>query len=386
MKPSVLEPQAVSGKDSRQRDYVFDFADELGPIKVVHIYEPATGLKAVVAVDNVACGPSIGGIRMAPDVSAEEAFRLARAMTLKNAAAGLAHGGGKAVIFGDPRMPAVEKERLIRAFACAIRDLAEYIPGPDMGTDERCMAWIKDEIGRAVGLPPEIGGIPLDAIGATGFGLSVCAEVAAKFCGIDLQGARLAVQGFGSVGKHAARFLSEQGAVLVAAADSEGTLLNSKGIDVARLTAIKEGGESVGDYTDGERLDRDAIIDVECDIWIPAARPDVIVATNAGRLRTRLVIQGANIPVTAQAERMLHDRGILVVPDFIANSGGVICAAVEYHGGTQAMAFQMIQEKIRTNTAQVLEDAAKTKALPRQAAMALAERRLRNAMKYRRWS
>ena len=123
---------------------IFDFADELGPIKIVHVYDPKCGLKAVVAIDNVARGPSIGGIRMAHDVSAEEAFRLARAMTLKNSAANLPHGGGKSVIFGDPKITLAEKERLIRAFARAIRDLVEYIPGPDMGTDETCMAWVHD--------------------------------------------------------------------------------------------------------------------------------------------------------------------------------------------------------------------------------------------------
>ena len=127
----------------------FRFVDALGPEKVVQIYEPRISLKAVVVIDNVACGPAIGGVRMAPDVSVEECVRLARAMTLKNAAAGLAHGGGKSVIFGDPRMSAREKELTIRAFARAIRDLLDYIPGPDMGTDECCMAWTKDEIGRA---------------------------------------------------------------------------------------------------------------------------------------------------------------------------------------------------------------------------------------------
>src|SRR6516164_3742114 len=109
----------------------FRFADELGPFKLMHIYRPASGLKAVVAIDNIACGPAIGGVRMAPDVSTEEAFRLARAMSFKNAAAGLPHGGGKSVIYGDPRMPLKEKERLIRAFAGAIADLRDYVPGPD---------------------------------------------------------------------------------------------------------------------------------------------------------------------------------------------------------------------------------------------------------------
>ncbi len=180
---------------------VFRFCDELGPAKIIHIHETRSGLKAVLVVDNVACGPAIGGVRMAPDVSTEECFRLARAMTFKNAAAGLRHGGGKAVIFGDPHLPTAEKERLMRAFACAIGDIKDYIAGPDMGTDETCMAWVHDEIGRCVGMPAEIGGIPLDQIGATGFGLSVAVDVARNFCDLELKGARVVVQGFGSVGQ-----------------------------------------------------------------------------------------------------------------------------------------------------------------------------------------
>jgi glutamate dehydrogenase (NAD(P)+) len=116
------------------------FADELGPAKIIHVHEPSIGLKAILVVDNVAAGPSIGGLRMAPDVSCEECCRLARAMTLKNAAAGLAHGGGKSVLFGDPKIPIADKQRLIRGLACALRDVKDYIFGPDMGTDESCMA------------------------------------------------------------------------------------------------------------------------------------------------------------------------------------------------------------------------------------------------------
>jgi glutamate dehydrogenase (NAD(P)+) len=364
---------------------VFRFADDLGPAKIVHVHEPAAGLRAVVAIDNVACGPAIGGVRMAPDVTAEEAFRLARAMTFKNAAAGLAHGGGKSVIVGDPRMPPAEKERTIRAFACAIRNLAEYIPGPDMGTDERCMAWIEDEIGRAVGLPPELGGIPLDEIGATGFGLAVAAEAASGAAGLELAGARVAVQGFGAVGKHAARFLAERGAVLVAAADSRGTLSDPQGLDVAALVELKAAGRSVVEHPRGERRPPEAVLEVACEIWIPAARPDVVRADNVERLRARLVLQGANIPITPEAEAVLHRRGVVAVPDFIANAGGVICAAVEYQGGTQALAFQTIAEKIGANTRRVLEEAARTGTPPRAAAVALAERRVRAAAKLRRW-
>lgn len=364
---------------------MFRFADSIGPEKIVHIHLAGVGLKAIVVIDNLACGPSIGGVRMAPDVSVEECVRLARAMTLKNAAAGLPHGGGKSVVFGNPRLPIADKERVIRAFAGAIRDLVGYIPGPDMGTDERCMAWVHDEIGRAVGLPPVLGGIPLDEIGATGFGLVAAIEAALPYCGLSLAGARVAVQGFGSVGRHAARFLAEKGAILVAAADSSATVHDPAGLDIADLSRLKLAGKELADYPAGDRRDPEAIIDVACDIWIPAARPDVLRADNVERLRTKLVAQGANIPATLEAEAMLHARGVLVLPDFIANAGGVICAAIEYHGGTEAAALAAIAEKIGRNTREVLAQAATAQNTPRTAALVLAEQRVTQATRYCRW-
>ena len=366
-------------------DDPFRFADELGPLKLVHIWRPALGLKAVVAVDNIACGPAVGGVRMAIDVSTEEAFRLARAMTFKNAAAGLPHGGGKSVIVADPKMPVADKERLIRAFAASIADLAEYIPGPDMGTDELAMGWIHDETGRALGLPRELGGIPLDEIGATGFGLVAAIEIAAERLQMHLAGARVVIQGFGSVGKHAARLLAEKGAVLVGASDTQGTIADDNGLDVAALIALKGEGRPLREHPRGKQLAGDGVIDIPCDIWIPAARPDVIHAGNVARLKTRLVAQGANIPCTAEAEASLAERGVLVLPDFIANAGGVICAAIEYRGGSEASAFAAIDEKIRGNTRAVLDRVAASRMLPRAAAIGLAKTRIERAMRARRW-
>ena len=364
---------------------IFRFADELGPEKVVHIHEARLGLKAIVVVDNTAAGPAIGGTRMASDVSAEECFRLARAMTFKNAAAGLPHGGAKSVIFGDPMMPPDEKERHLRAFGAALRNTSEYIPGPDMGTNEIAMAWVKDETGRAVGLPRELGGIPLDEIGATGFGLAVAAEVAQEFARVQLDGARLVVQGFGAVGRHAARFLANKGAILVAASDTKGAVADPYGLDIDRLAALKADGKSVTDYPGVERLGVEDVIGVDCDIWIPAARPDVILETNVNALKARLVLQGANIPATAAAEQRMHERGILSIPDFIANAGGVIAAAVEYHGGTEKIAFDTIAEKIAANTRSVLERAAAKRIPPRASAIELARNRVERAMRLRRY-
>jgi glutamate dehydrogenase (NAD(P)+) len=361
-------------------------ADALGPVKVIQVQEPSLQLKAVLVIDNVAAGAAIGGLRMAPDVSIAECARLARAMTFKNAAAGLAHGGGKSVLYGEPRMAAAKKQQLVRAFAHALRGEADYIFGPDMGTDETCMAWVKDEIGRAVGLPRELGGIPLDEIGATGWGVCHAVEAALPWRDFKLEGARVVIQGFGAVGKHAARFLCARGAVLVAACDSTGTLYDPAGINVEELSQLKAAGKSVVDFPHGQKLGRDAVIDIECEVWIPAARPDVVHEGNVGRLRAKLVPQGANIPFTAGAEKILHERGVLVIPDFIANAGGVICAAMEYHGAKQTAALQAIEEKIRANTAAVLADSAARHVAPREAAVALATARVRTAMTYRRWS
>ena len=365
---------------------IFRFADDLGPAKVIHVYEPSVGLKGVLVVDNVARGPSIGGLRIGTEVCAEECFRLARAMTLKNAAADLPHGGGKSVIYGDPKMPKKEKERMIRAFASSVREIHEYIFGPDMGTDEECMAWIKDEIGRSVGLPRDFGGIPLDEIGATAWGLSHATEVALRYCDFALDGARLVVQGFGAVGKHTACFLAKKGALLVGAADSRGTISNPHGLDVDALVELKKAGKSVTDYPDGTKLDRDAVIELECDIWIPAAQADVIDESNVSRLNTKLVLEGANIPITYGAEKYLHEQGVIVVPDIIANAGGVICAAMEYQGAFLSAAFQAIEEKVRRNTKLVLGEVMARGILPREAAVELAVQRLKRCMGYRRWS
>jgi glutamate dehydrogenase/leucine dehydrogenase len=322
---------------------------------------------------------------MASDVTLSECVRLARAMTLKNAAASLPHGGGKAVIRADPAMPAEQKEEIIRAFACAIAEITDYIVGPDMGTNEQCMAWAQDEIGRAVGLPRAMGGIPLDEIGATGFGLAIAADAAELFGAVKLDGATMAVQGFGAVGYHAARFLAERGVELVAAADSRGCVIDPNGLDIAALAALKGEGRSVVDAGVGTVAAREAVIEADCDILIPAARPDVINDGNVGGVKARLILEGANIPATSAAEEDLHRRGIQVVPDFIANAGGVICAAIEFHGGSEQQAFAAIEERIRRNTTLVLDRAQAAGATPRAAADAMARERVVAAQGLRRF-
>jgi len=363
-------------------EQIFEITDEIGPEKIIHLYEPRTKMKAIVVVDNVAAGPAIGGVRMDPDVTLDEVRRLARAMTYKNVMAGLPHGGGKSGIIADPKI--VNKEQVIRTFARCIKNILEYIPGPDMGTDEASMAYVYDETSRAVGLPRELGGIPLDEIGATGYGVAECADVAKDYINLDLNGARVTIEGFGNVGKPAARFLAEKGAVLVGASDSKGTIYNSKGLNVEELIRIKGSTGSVINYKDGEILKTTDILLINTDILIPAARPDVINDANADVVDAKMIVEGANIPITESAEKLLHDRGILIVPDFVANAGGVITASVEYHGGTELIALDRTKSMVRKNTKELLDKVYSDKTYPRETAVGIAKQRVMRAMKYRK--
>ncbi len=358
-------------------------ADELGPAKVISLQLTA-GVDAIVVVDNVALGPAIGGVRMRPDVTPAEVARLARAMTVKNAAAGLPHGGGKAGIVAPPGLQPAAHERVMRSFARAIAQITDYIPGPDMGTGETSMAYVHDEIGRAVGLPAVLGGVPLDELGATGFGLAVCAEVLSEAKLTELTGARVVIQGFGAVGSHAARLLAERGAAVIAISDIEGATCEPGGLDIPALLAHKQAGGAVAAFPGGRAVPRDSILALDCDILLPAAQPDVLTADNAGKVSARVVLEGANIPATPAAEAELHERGVLCIPDVIANAGGVICAAAEYRGAGHTEAFAEITEKIRDTTGELLDRIRGGTLMPRQAAGQMAAERLDAAMALRR--
>jgi glutamate dehydrogenase (NAD(P)+) len=357
-------------------------ADELGPAKVVFL-RPCGGVEAVVVVDNVALGPAIGGVRVRPDVSADEVARLARAMTVKNAVAGLPHGGGKAGIAAPPGLAPTGHERMMRAFARAIEQLTDYIPGPDMGTSETSMGYVYDEIGRAVGLPAVLGGIPLNELGATGFGLAVCAEVLSEAKVLDIAGARVVIQGFGAVGSNAARELRDRGATIIAVSDIEGATWNPEGLDVAAMMAHKAEGP-VASFAGGTPVPRDDILGMDCEILVPAAQADVVTTANAGKISARVVLEGANIAVTRDAEAELAERGVLCVPDVVANAGGVICAAAEYRGAGHREAFAEIEEKIRDTTAEVVDRTRHGMLIPRAAAEQMARERLGWALKLRR--
>ncbi len=358
--------------------------DDIGPAKIIQFYAPQVPFRAFVVIDNTARGPALGGVRVSPEVDLKEVYRLARTMTFKSAVADLPHGGGKSGIIADPKDPDIE--RIFRTFARMIGNLSDYIPAPDMGCNEDSMAWIHDEIGRVAGLPEEIGGLPLDKLGATGYGVAECAAGACGFAGLELSGARVAIQGFGSVGRAAAHFLAEKKARVVAVSDSRGGVHDPQGLDLEQLFAAKDTKGTVTAFDGGRVIAGEEIFTVDCDILVPAATPDVISAHNAVEIKARLILEGANIPATPQAERLLAERGVLIVPDFIANAGGLIMASLEYARKTEKEAFAAIEEKIRANTRHILEKAKGDGILPREAAERIARERVRSAMRYREYT
>lgn len=367
----------------------FDLIDEWGPEKIVVVSDARSGMRGVLVIDNSARGMGKGGTRMSPTLTVTEVARLARTMTWKWAACDLFHGGAKAGILGDPHSP--RKEEFLRAFARALSNEVpkEYVFGLDMGLDERDAAIFVDELGTreaAVGLPSSLGGIPYDQWGVTGYGVAEATDAAAAEIGLRLAGARVALQGFGAVGQAAAARLVELGAVVVAVATSAGTLSDIRGIDIAALSEMRadHGDDCV--IAMGGADDPGAVVRVDADILIPAAREDVVDEAVAASTTARLVVEGANLPTTETAKTVLHARGIPVIPDFIANAGGIVAAAHSMEARTSpftvdpATVFTMVSTKLRANAVTTLTESARRDLPPHEAARAVAQDRVREAM------
>jgi len=355
--------------------------DEFGPEKIVIIYDQKTKTKGIVVIDNSALGPGKGGIRLVPDITVTEVFRLARVMTWKNALAELPFGGGKSGVKGDPHG---DKSSMMKAFGRALKYLCpvEYLAGPDMGTGEEDIRAFVEGAGSltaATGKPTDLGGLPHE-LGFTGFGVAESTEVAADFAGIELKGTTVAIEGFGNVGSFATKFLSEKGAKIVAVSDSKGTIYDENGLNYEELMKTKKEKGTVVEHTSGKRLPTAELFGLPVGILIPGARPDVINEKNVGSVKAKIVVEAANLPVKMDSELVLHKKGILITPDLVANAGGVISSYTEYIGGTKEQAFSLISEKIRKNTKLVLEKAKNESTQPREAAVSIAKERVIAAM------
>jgi len=291
---------------------------------------------------NTARGPAKGGIRYHPAVTLDEVQALAMWMTWKCAVVGIPFGGAKGGVVCDPkRMSQRELEHLTRRYTTAISVLIgpeKDIPAPDVNTDAQVMAWIMDTYSMNVGhsVPAVVTGKPVSIGGsegrqeATSRGCMYVIQEAAKHLGWSLSGLTAVVQGFGNVGAPLARFLQESGVRVVAVSDSSGGIYNPRGLDVARVTRFKGETSMVTGFPGTERVTNAELLELPCDVLAPCALENQINRTNAERIKARMVAEGANGPVTPDADEVLHRRGIMVLPDILANAGGVTVSYFEW--------------------------------------------------------
>jgi glutamate dehydrogenase (NAD(P)+) len=291
---------------------------------------------------NITLGPAKGGIRYHPNVTLDEVTALAAWMTWKCAVAHIPFGGGKGGVVCDPtRMSRRELEALTRRYVAEIIDAIgpeKDIPAPDVNTNDQIMAWVMDTYSMHVGQtttavvtgkPIEMGG-SLGRREATGRGVMICTRDAARHLGLDINGATVAVQGFGNVGSISALLLSQIGAKIVAVTDWKGGVHNPAGLDVAKLVDYVAQRRTVDDFPGGEPIDNESMFKLPVDVLIPAALENQITMENAPDIQAKIIIEGANGPTTPEAHAHLHSRGIFVVPDILANSGGVTTSYFEW--------------------------------------------------------
>ncbi len=383
---------------SEQTEIIYD---EIGPEYVIKVYDPKLGFHGVAVLDNLNLGIAKGGIRMTGSVNPVEVSRLARAMSYKNALAGLPFGGGKSGIMVDPKpLSLKQKKAIIESFARMLRPFVpkHYIAGPDINTTEREMQWFAEAHGEwesVTGKPATYvskkggktrRGLPHE-LGSTGFGVALSAKVALAFEQIALKGAEITIAGYGNVGVFAHKFLEEWGAKIIAVSDSSGTIYDRSGLSYTKLLAAKTKTGSVLNYSGSstaKKLTRDVIYELSCDVMIPAASPDVINDTNVSKVKAKIIVEGANIPMREEFEKYLHKKDVLIVPDIIANAGGVISSYAEYKGFDEKKMFKLVEEKIVPNVEEVLAYTAKSGHAPREAAIKIAKQRILAAGKTRK--
>ena len=342
-------------------------------------------------------GPTKGGIRYHPDVNLGEVAALAMNMTWKCSLAGLPYGGAKGGIRCNPKnMSRRELQRLTRRYTAEIFPLIgpdHDIPAPDVGTDEHVMAWIMDTYSqqRGYAVPGVVTGKPICIGGslgreeATGRGVVYVALEAMKHLGIKIDGTTAVVQGFGNVGSISARFLSEAGIKVIGVSDSTCGIYNSNGLNIPDVIAYKKAKHTLDGFPDGEIITNEELLELECTVVIPAALSGQIKEDNAHRLKCRMVVEGANNPTTKEGDGILKDRGIYVIPDILANSGGVIVSYFEWVQDLQKYFWKEkeINEKLHdiiiTAFNRVLRFSLSENIDMRMASMAIAIRRLADA-------
>lgn len=327
-----------------------------------------------IVIDSTIGGRAMGGLRMLPDVSLSELQWAARAMTLKYGFLGLPQGGAKAGLRFDPEAPAEERQQALAAFARLAEPLLRrgvYTPNSDMGTDADDIAFLL----RCAGVRPRRKEAQRSDSGYyTAQSVMACAQVAAQFLGLSLRGARVAVEGLGHVGGALALLLHEAGARVVAASTSQGAVYHEAGLDVPTLmrSVRARGSGGIADYRPAQHISPNELFQLPVDLICPCARLHSIRRDNAESIQARLVCPGANNPMTPQAETILHQRGILSVPDFVANAGGVLGGTMEFASCRRPQISAFIRQQIGRRLEEILQQAEQEGVSPRQVAEARA--------------
>jgi glutamate dehydrogenase/leucine dehydrogenase len=355
---------------------------------------------------NNALGPYKGGIRFHPEVTLEDDMALATLMTLKNSLAGIPYGGAKGAIQVDPKtLDKASLEELSRGYVRALINVLGPevdIPAPDVGTNPQIMAWMVDEYSKMMGRnvpatftakPVQLWGNPVREY-ATGFGVAVMAREAWRELGKgDLSGARVSIHGFGNTGQWAAYWSNKMGAKVVAVADTSGTVHDPNGLDVEKLIEVKNKTGKVIMYEGGRKLQPQDALVVDSDILMPSAMENTITEHNAGNIKAKLIVEGANGPTTPEAEAMLSKRGVTIVPDILANAGGVIMSYLEWVENLQWFIWNEDETRMRlegilvNNFKRTMNKftALGSNATMRDAAVITAVERVRDAMQARGW-
>jgi glutamate dehydrogenase (NAD(P)+) len=337
-----------------------------------------------VVIDSTIGGRSVGGLRMMPDVGEAELREVARTMTLKYGFLGIAVGGAKGGVRGDPEAPQEERRLGLAAFARAVAPLLRtgvWSPGPDMGTDNDDILHLMQTVGMAANRGQW-------ERGRTGYytALTVLSGVrqALGHIGLSLPQCTVAIEGWGKVGSAVGQLLAEEGARIVAVSTARGAICNAQGLDVRKLQSLaaETGSCAVEVYEGAQHLERAALLSLPVDVLCPCARHHSVHAGNAESVAARVICPGANNPLTAEAERLLFQRGVLCLPDFVTNCGGALGGTLESAGASSAQISAFIEQHIDRRIAWLLDEAARQQALPRDVAVPLALRRFEEMRRY----